>query len=229
MPLAIQARSVGEITILACNGRIVEGEESAALHASVEKLLPRQPHILLDLTGVSFIDSAGLGTLLRLRALAQAAAGDLKICAVNSHFREVLRTTKLLAVLVPYESEEPAITAFYTPTETDDGRALMAVDVLCVHSSADVAAYARELLRQAGYGTTTATNLSDARVLMSATRPSVVVIPSEWQTNFATLAGGGSEDHLRIVFWPPPFSTEDAGDAAKQLLAGVASGLAGAG
>jgi anti-sigma B factor antagonist len=229
MALAIQARSVGEITILACSGRIVEGDESAALHASIEKLLPRLPYILLDLAGVSFVDSAGLGTLLRLRALAQAAGGDLKICAVNSHFREVLRTTKLLAVLVPHESDEAAITAFYTPADVDDGRVLMAVDVLCVHASPDIAAYARELLRQAGYGTTTATNLSDARVLMRATTPSVVVIPSEWQANFAALTGSGGGDQLRIVLWPPHFSTEDAGDAAQQLLAGVASGMAGAG
>ena len=229
MPLTIEARSVGEITVLACSGRIVEGDESAALHAAVEKLLPRYPYVLLDLTGVAFVDSAGLGTLLRLRALAQAAAGDLKLCAVNSHFREVLRTTKLTTVLVPYESEEAAITAFYTPADTDDGRALLAVDVLCVHSSADVAAYARELLRQAGYGTTTATNLSDARVLTRATRPSVVVIPSEWQSNFAALTGGDTEPQTSVVLWPPHFSTEDAGDAAKQLLAGVAQGLAGAG
>jgi len=229
MGLAIQTRSVGEITILACSGRIVEGDESAALHASVEKLLPRHPHVLLDLTGVAFVDSAGLGTLLRLRALAQAAAGDLKLCVVNSHFREVLRTTKLTTVLVPYESEEAAITAFYTPPESDDGRALMAIDVLCVHSSADVAAYARELLRQAGYGTTTATNLSDAAILTRATTPSVVVIPSEWQSGFAALTGSASASQMSVVLWPPHFSTEDAGDAAQQLLAGVAQGLAGAG
>jgi len=229
MALSIQTRSVGDLTILACSGRIVEGDESAALHSSVDKLLPRHPHIVLDLGGVSFVDSAGVGTLLRLRALAQAAAGDLKLCRVNSHFRDVLRTTKLTTVLVPYESEEAAIAAFYARADNDDRRGSLEVDVLCVHPSSDVAMYARELLQQAGYGTTIATNLSDARVLVVATMPSVIVIPSEWQPSLAALTGSGLEPQVRVVLWPPHFSTEDAGDAAQQLLAGVAQGLAGAG
>jgi len=229
MTLSIEARSVGDITILTCSGRIVEGDESGALQSAVNELLPLQPYVVLNLSGVSFVDSAGLGTLLRLRAVAQAAAGDLKLCAVNSHFREVLRATKLTTVLVPYESEEEAIAAFYAPAETEDGRASLDVDVLCVHPSADVAAYARELLKRAGYGTITATNLADARVLVRATAPSVVVIPSEWQSSIATLTGSGLEGQVRVVLWPAHFSTEDPGDAAQQLLAGVAQRLAGAG
>ena len=143
MSLSIQSRSVGDITVLTCSGRIVEGDESGVLESSVNELLPLQPYIVLDLGGVTFLDSAGLGMLLRLHSMARTAGGDLKICAANHRVREVLRMTKLQGVLPPHESDTAAITAFYTAAGTEADRASLEVDVLCVHPSQDVLAYAR--------------------------------------------------------------------------------------
>ena len=112
MSLVLQTRSVGDIAVVACTGRIVEGDETVALDAWVEKLVPFQPHIVLDLGGVSFIDSAGLGLLIRLRTRARTANGDLKLCAVGDHSREDLRVTKLQTTLSAYQNEIEAITAF---------------------------------------------------------------------------------------------------------------------
>src|SRR6187401_3445143 len=105
MSLSIASRSLGDISILACTGRIVEGDEAATLEAAVTKLLPWQPFVVLDLGGVTFVDSCGLGLLLRLRTLARSTAGDLKVCAANHHVSEVLRVTRLDGVLQRYESE----------------------------------------------------------------------------------------------------------------------------
>ena len=152
MSLSIASRSVGDISVLTCTGRIVEGDEAATLEAHLQKLLPWQPYIVLDLGSVTFVDSCGLGLLLRLRTLARSAAGDLKVCAANPNVGEVLRVTRLDGVLRRYASELEAITAFYTPEKGDDPWRSLKVDVLCVHSSLDVLAYAREVLKQAGYG-----------------------------------------------------------------------------
>jgi anti-sigma B factor antagonist len=225
MSLSIASRSVGDITVLTCTGRIVEGDEATTLESYVRKLLPRQPYIVIDAGGVAFVDSCGLGLLLRLRTLARAAAGDLKLCAANHHVGEVLRVTKLAAVLPPYPSELEAITAFYTAVEADDPWAPLEGDLLCVHSSLDVLVYARELLKQAGYGVVTASNVSDARVLLRATRPRVLVIDADSRARLAALTGEDASTHLAVVGWPADFSTEDPGDAAHQLLSEVSRAL----
>ena len=90
MSLSIASRSVGDITVLTCTGRIVEGDEATTLESYVKKLLPWQPYIVVDAGGVTFVDSCGLGLLLRLRTLARTAAGDLKLCAANHRVRDVL-------------------------------------------------------------------------------------------------------------------------------------------
>jgi anti-sigma B factor antagonist len=221
MSLSIASRSVGDITVLTCTGRIVEGDEATTLESFVKKLLPWQPYVVVDAGGVTFVDSCGLGLLLRLRTIARTAAGDLKLCAVNHHVGEVLRVTKLAGVLPPYPSELEAITAFYTSVEADDPWTRLEVDVICVHSSLDVLVYARELLKQAGYGVVTANNVSDARVLLRATIPRVLVIDSDSRARLAALTGEDPSAHLAVVGWLADFSTEDPGDAAHQLLSEV--------
>jgi len=221
MSLSIASRSVGDIIVLTCTGRIVEGDEATTLESYVTKLLPWQPYIVVDAGGVTFVDSCGLGLLLRLRTLARTAAGDLKLCAANHRVREVLGVTKLAGVLPPYPSELEAITAFYTSVEADDPWARLEKDVLCVHSSLDVLVYARELLKQAGYGVVTTSNVSDARVLLRATRPRVLVIDSDSRARLVTLTGEDPSTRLAVVGWPADFSTEDPGDAAHQLLSEV--------
>ena len=228
MSLSIASRSLGDITVLTCTGRIVEGDEATTLESCVKKVLPLQPYIVVDVGGVTFVDSCGLGLLLRLRTLARTAAGDLKLCAANHQVREVLRVTKLGGVLPPYQSELEAITAFYTSVEADAPWTPLEVDVLCVHSSLDVLVYARELLKQAGYGVVTASNVSDARVLLRATMPRVLLIDSDSRARLAALTGEDPATQLAVVGWPADFSTEDPGDAAHQMLAEVNRALADA-
>lgn len=223
MSLALRNRSVGDIAVVACTGRIVEGDEAVALDAWVAKLVQFQPHIVLDLAGVSFMDSAGIGLLIRLRTRARTANGDLKLCAVGDHIREVLRITKLQTTLTAYPTEIEAITAFYAPTDSADTSSSLEIDILCVHPSADVLAYVRELLKQAGYGVTTATNLFDAGILLRATRPTVLVVALELESSRLTESTAAPP---RLVHLPDTFSTEDAGGAAQWLLDEVSRAFA---
>jgi anti-sigma B factor antagonist len=217
MSLAIETRSIGDITVLRCTGRIVEGDESRALASTVDTLLRLQPYVVLDLRGVSYVDSAGVGLLLRLRWRAQNAAGDLKICAASPRVREVLRVTKLDGALRPHESDEDAIAAFYSRTDSRQDRSLLAVDVAFVHPSADVLAYGSELLKRAGYGVATASNASDASVLVRATRPTVVVITPDLHARLIDLR----RDVLaktQVLLLAADFSHEDPGDSSRELL-----------
>jgi anti-sigma B factor antagonist len=224
--LSLQSRSIGNITVVSCTGRIVEGEESDALSSRVNRLLPIQPFIVFDLGGVSFIDSAGLGLLFRLRTRARAANGDLKICAVGDHIREVLRVTKLDTILPAYQTESEAVTAFYSRTDATDKPSGLEIDVLCVHPSWDVLAYVCELLKHAGYRVATTNHVFDAQILLRATRPAVLVVALKWQSSGLTeSADTGFAAPVRVVQLPAEFSTEDPGDAAHQLLDDVSRAM----
>ena len=226
MSLSFQTRSVGEVTVIACTGRIVEGDECEALESHVNRLLPLQPHIVLDVGGISFVDSAGLGLLVRLQARTRAASGDLKLCGAGDSIRRVLSVTKLDTVLPAYESEVDAITAFYSPVDSPEARPSLEVDVLCVHPSPDVLAYLRELLKRAEYGVTTTMNLSDARTLVRATRPRIIVIAAELHARaMAEYGETAFAQAARVLRLPAEFSTDEAGHAAARLLADVGAAI----
>jgi len=219
VPLSLQTRAVGDVTVVAVGGRIVEGDESAALDSCVSGLLPLQPYIVLDLRDVPFIDSAGLGLLVRLRARTRAANGDLKLCAVGDHVHDVLGMTKLNTVLRAYPTDVEAIAAFYAPSDVEETPLSLVVDILCVYPSADVLVYVCELLRQVGYRVTSTTNVADARILLQVMRPRLVIIATELHAPLkAKLSEKAFVRATRVVQLPDGFSTEDAGAAGRHLL-----------
>jgi len=228
MALTLTSRRVGEITVIACGGRLVEGAESQALQERVYALLPHEPFIILDLGAVDFIDSSGLGLLVRLLNRARAAQGDLKLCAATARAREVLRLTRLQALLVAYASEADAIAAFYERAVSEDAWGPVNTEILCVDPSADVLAYVREVLKQAGYGVTTSDNLPDALLLLKSMRPKALVVggglrsakSTETAETFNRLA-----DAYLVIELGEGFSTDDAGAASRQLLDDVRAAL----
>lgn len=217
MALAFHSRNVGEVTVVTCAGRIVEGDESAAFQARLDALIAVNPQILLHLGEVSFVDSAGLGMLVRYLTRAQNASGSLRICAVSPALDQVLTVTRLKPVLQPFDTESEAIAdAYRAPRDV-----FTPPDVLCVDQSDDVLAYVRELLRSDGHRVMTASNLPDAVVLMSATHPRAVVVGTMPQA----AAGTRAADEFRrltagcaVVELPPDFAGREAGDAAAHLL-----------
>lgn len=220
MALAFHSRYVGEVTVVTCAGRIVEGDESAAFQAHLDALIPINPQILLHLGDVTFVDSAGLGMLVRYLTRAQNASGNLRICAVSPALDQVLAVTRLKPVLQPFNSESEALADAHRT-----GRDVFtAPDILCVDQSDDVLAYVRELLRGDGHRVMTASNLPDAVILLSATRPKVVLMGTMPQA----AAGTRAADEFRrltsectVVELPPDFAGREAAGAAGDLLGAI--------
>lgn len=178
MTLSFSSRTIGDVTVLTCDGRIVEGAESAALRQRVNDVLEHTPAIVLDLRDVHFIDSSGLGMLVRV--LARTGQGNLKLCGLTSRISETLKITRLSAVFDCYQSEAEAIAAFYrTPIGANRASPFVAPNVLCVGKSAELLTYTQEVLRQAGLSVTTVNNLPDAVTLLKATTPQVVLVDHE--------------------------------------------------
>jgi anti-sigma B factor antagonist len=217
--LSLDTREVGRVTIVRCNGRIVAGDESESLRAHVAWLLHDRRSIVLHLGEVGFIDSSGLGTMVRTLTSTRQARGDLKLCNVPEHVLKVLALSHLSQLFDAHESEEMAVAAFYhagaraeTPVST--GRC-----ALCLDSNADVLAYLREVLRRAGYDVHTSNHLRDALILMRVTRfdlllvgPDITAAPGTQQA-FQTACAG-----LPVIELGSEFATRDAGEAGAALL-----------
>jgi anti-sigma B factor antagonist len=106
-------RDVSGVTVLEIEGRIVLGEESNSFREKVKGLLAAgKRKIVLNLAHVSYIDSAGLGTLVATFHSARSQGGTLKLANLGSKFKEVLQVTKLMTVFDTYENEAAAVQSF---------------------------------------------------------------------------------------------------------------------
>jgi anti-anti-sigma factor len=217
VPLGLHTRGVGKVTIVRCSGRIASGETDA-LHSHVNELLRDRTDIVLHLGEVVFIDSSGLGMLVRLLTSARSARGDLKLCQIPDPVQHVLKMTHLISLFDTHESEEEAVLAFYRRPTTSARTPHTGLTVLCIDQSANVLAYLRELLGHAGYNVLTNNNLRDASILLRATRPGLAILGPNLK------GAPGAEQIFRGACAAPvlelgeEFSTLEAGQAASELL-----------
>lgn len=219
MRLSLDTREVGRVTIVRCNGRIVAGDENESLRAHVAWLLRDRRAIVLHLGEVGFIDSSGLGTIVRSLTSTRQAHGDLKLCNVPEPVRHVLEMSRLAPLFDTHDSEEKAVAAFYRPGAPTEMPARTGRSVLCLDRDADVLAYLRELLRRAGYDVHTSNHLGDALLLMRVTHfdlllagPDMTLSPTSPQAFHSACAS------LPVIELGGGFSTRDAGEAGAELL-----------
>jgi len=111
MGLRVQRQICGDVSILACDGRIVYGEY-ALLHEQIISMLLRNLKIVLNLEGVIEIDSQGLGMLAGLLISARNRGGDLKLATPNERVKELFQRTGLHSVFKVYEKSDDAVAAF---------------------------------------------------------------------------------------------------------------------
>ena len=112
MQLKLSTRIVDGIAVLDCAGRIVFGDESSLLRDVAKKLINENKRIVLNLSGVNYIDSGGLGTLVSLFTTAQKAGGSIKLANLTERVGDLLQVTKLLTVFEVYDSEEKALDSY---------------------------------------------------------------------------------------------------------------------
>lgn len=112
MTLKLGSRVVDGVTIVDCNGRIVFGEESVAIRDFVKQALQQSKQIVLNLGGVNYIDSGGLGTLVGLYTSARGMGGTVKLAKLTHRVDELLQVTKLVTVFETYDSEADAVNSF---------------------------------------------------------------------------------------------------------------------
>ena len=113
MALNIVEKEVGGVLVLQLIGRVTLGEESNQLRTKLKDVLAEgKTRLILDLAEVSYIDSAGLGTLVAGFTSAQNQGANLKLANLTKRFREQLHITKLVTVFDVYDNVDDAVKSF---------------------------------------------------------------------------------------------------------------------
>ena len=111
--MQIEERTVGSVTILDLKGKITLGEGDEALRDRISRLLQAgNKKILLNLEGVPYIDSAGLGEVVRTYTTVSRQGGQLKLVNLTKRITDLLMITKLLTVFETFDAEQDALKSF---------------------------------------------------------------------------------------------------------------------
>jgi len=230
MQLRLESRPVGDVLVIQCHGRIVAGNEVFTLHAQVGDSFARYGDVVLQLDHVEFVDSSGLGALVRLMQAARAKGGDLKFSGVPAKILKTLAMTNLLPRFETYDSVEEAITAAYLGSRYSKGKTGDARPrLLCVCDSMDVGTFLREVLCSAGYNAMNAATVDDARILLKATKAKLVVVSARLQSVHGRPTQNALQEidpAVSVLILDEDFASQDPGEAAEKLLSGVGSRLA---
>ena len=112
MALRIETQISGDVFIVRCDGRIVFGDEGAALRERVRNMLSGSPRIVVNLDGVHYVDSEGLGVLVGLSVSARNRGGELKLVSPSQRVSDLLRRTRLDTIISVYRNDKEAVAAF---------------------------------------------------------------------------------------------------------------------
>jgi anti-anti-sigma factor len=229
MRLTLNSQLIEDVVVVRCQGRIVAGAEADALQGELDKQTVNRKWVVLHLEEVDYIDSRGLGALLRTFGALRATGGSLQLCQVSPAVLKVLTITKLLSVLPIHSSESEAIAACgrRAPHEALD---FSRPRIVCMDTSRDLLAFVRALLTSSGYEVHTAANLADAKNLVSAMKPKVVICGAGLM-GLPTAAAAlekfrQSGPSVQVLHLPSDFSTAEAGQAGVDLVNRVQSLLA---
>ena len=111
--MKIETRTIGDVRILDCSGKITLGEGTMTVRNTVRDILKSNgKKIILNLGEVSYIDSAGVGELVSTYASVTNKGGQLRLLHLTKRIRELLAITKLLTVFQVYDDEKDALAGF---------------------------------------------------------------------------------------------------------------------
>jgi anti-sigma B factor antagonist len=111
--MTIKERVSGDVTILDLDGKITLGEGDVLLRDTISKLVDNKTvKVILNLENVSYMDSGGLGEVVRSYTSVRNAGGDVKLLKVAKRINDLLTITKLHTVFDTFEDEAEALASF---------------------------------------------------------------------------------------------------------------------
>jgi anti-sigma B factor antagonist len=109
----IDERNVGDVTVLDLKGKMLIGEGDELLREKINYLVEGGKNkILLNLAEVPYVDSAGLGEIVRCYTTVSRSSGQLKLMNLTKRLEDLMSITKLLTVFDTYDNEETALKSY---------------------------------------------------------------------------------------------------------------------
>jgi anti-sigma B factor antagonist len=112
LKLDLETRAIDEVTVLYCRGRFTYRDEATAFSQKIAGLLPQARQVVVDLSGLESIDSAGLGELVVVHMWIRASGCALKLAGANARIQQLLELTNLLSVFDVHPSLDDALLSF---------------------------------------------------------------------------------------------------------------------
>jgi len=111
--MRFSSREAGNVVVIDIEGKILLGDGDVEIKQEIDRLLGQnQKNILLNLAKVPYIDSAGLGEMIRCFTAIRKAGGSLRLLAPNQRLIDLLTITKLVNVFDWYNDESAALKSF---------------------------------------------------------------------------------------------------------------------
>ncbi len=177
MSLALESRHCGAVYVIRCAGRIVTGQESALLEEALKRGLREFTCVVLNVGEVNYLDSSGMGLIVRFLWHTRTRGGDLRLASPTPFVSKLLEITKLSAVFRIYPDEESAIVSFLK-----EGSSIVAdaansgPRVLFLDPTPDTCAFVRALLTRHGYRVLSTGLMGDAKILLTASTVDIIVL-----------------------------------------------------
>jgi anti-sigma B factor antagonist len=116
LKLDLETRAIDDVTVLYCRGRFTYRDEATAFSQKIAELLPDTRWLVVELSGLETIDSAGLGELVVVHMWIRASGCSLKLAGANPRVRQVLELTNLLSVFDVHPTLGDALLSFQRKT-----------------------------------------------------------------------------------------------------------------
>jgi anti-sigma B factor antagonist len=115
MSFKAASREIGDVTVIDMDGRITLGEGGSLLRDLIrENLASGHMKIVMNLAGINYMDSTGLGELVSGYRLVKSQGGELKLLNLNKKISDLLQVTKLYAVFDIHNDENQAVSSFHS-------------------------------------------------------------------------------------------------------------------
>jgi len=204
--LILKIEYAGNTARLECSGRIVAGTPCAELDAALQQLCHEVAHIELDCAQVTFLDSSGIGVLVRNLVRARNQNKVLRLASMSARVRQTLELTNI-------------ISQFGAP-KAASSNALTGLRILFADPSAEVRTFAGALLKDRGAHAETCASVYDVKLLASKTRIDLVIVPAEFDCSALPAASA------RLLQLKKGIFGGSAEEAAESLMEQISSAVA---
>lgn len=221
MPLTLTPRHSGSVYVIHCAGEIIYGPEETALEATLEHAHHQFSRIVLNLSGVTRLDSMGLGLLVRHYTRLAKRGGAIHLACSPAFVTNLLDLTRLSTTIPNFDTEDEAILSFHNRPSVTRSDASRGPRLLVFDPSADLCIFARTVLSRHGFDVRTTCAFGDAKLLLRTNQIDCVLVgPGTAQLRPDAVARDLSAVAPRasVLQLEPDFMSHDATKATQILL-----------